>query len=169
MDFIKKIVILFLLQVIIVSMNAQVGIGTTPPTQGLDVVGDIQFSGALMPGTDEGTTGQILLSSGPATSLTWGAAMINQANTSKIKKNLSPVIARIQKNGGRATLTIPDGDCTTNSTCMITWRSLPTGPSIDFFGFDTSYEARNGEWVFTFINRSSTNYTNLQFNYVAFY
>jgi hypothetical protein len=51
--------------------NAQVGIGTPNPAQKLDVVGNVQFSGALMPGASAGTSGQVLTSAGPSGAPTW--------------------------------------------------------------------------------------------------
>ncbi len=41
------------------------------PAQKLDVVGNVQFSGALMPGALPGTSGQVLTSSGASTAPTW--------------------------------------------------------------------------------------------------
>lgn len=53
------------------TINSGVGIGTTTPTQPLDVVGNVKFSGALMPNNTAGTTGQILTSAGAGTAPTW--------------------------------------------------------------------------------------------------
>jgi trimeric autotransporter adhesin len=44
--------------------GTNVGIGNTSPGQRLDVSGNVQFFGSLMPGGDAGTIGQILTSSG---------------------------------------------------------------------------------------------------------
>lgn len=51
-----------------------VGIGTTSPTQRLDVVGNVKFSGALMPNNTAGTAGQVLTSAGPGAAPTWSPA-----------------------------------------------------------------------------------------------
>jgi hypothetical protein len=48
-----------------------VGIGTTNPTQKLDVVGNLRVSGAIMPGGTAGTTGQVLTSNGAGLAPTW--------------------------------------------------------------------------------------------------
>jgi hypothetical protein len=53
------------------TINSGVGIGTTTPTQPLDVVGNVKFSGALMPNNTAGTTGQILTSAGAGVAPTW--------------------------------------------------------------------------------------------------
>ena len=44
--------------------NGNVGIGTTAPSEALHVVGNFQFTGALMPSGSTGTSGQVLQSNG---------------------------------------------------------------------------------------------------------
>jgi hypothetical protein len=56
---------------------AQVGIGTTNPTETLDVVGNIKYSGALMPYGITGNTGQVLSSAGAGNPNVWGADLGN--------------------------------------------------------------------------------------------
>ncbi len=56
---------------LIVQPNGMVGIGIANPSENLDVAGNIQFSGALMPGGDAGTVGQVLVSQGPGASPQW--------------------------------------------------------------------------------------------------
>jgi hypothetical protein len=51
--------------------NGNVGIGTTAPAERLHVEGNIRFSGALMPGGNAGTTGQVLVSQGPGVAPNW--------------------------------------------------------------------------------------------------
>lgn len=48
-----------------------VGINTESPTERLDVVGNVKFSGALMPNNSAGTSGQVLTSAGAGTVPTW--------------------------------------------------------------------------------------------------
>ncbi|NNM21996.1 MAG: hypothetical protein HKO54_00465 [Flavobacteriaceae bacterium] len=50
---------------------AQVGIGTTAPTEALDVVGNINFSGALMPNNEAGASDNFLKSNGSDVPATW--------------------------------------------------------------------------------------------------
>ncbi len=74
-------------------INDNVGIGTFSPAQRLDVSGNLQFSGALMPGGAAGGSGQFLVSQGagvapawtstiPASSLRWNALIAPDGNLS---------------------------------------------------------------------------------------
>jgi len=51
--------------------NKRLGIGTAAPAQRLDVSGNVQFSGALMPGGNAGTSGQVLRSQGAGMTPVW--------------------------------------------------------------------------------------------------
>jgi hypothetical protein len=53
--------------------TGNVGIGLTAPTQKLDVIGNIKFSGALMPNNSAGTIGQVLVSAGPGVAPIWNS------------------------------------------------------------------------------------------------
>ena len=57
-----------------ITAAGNVGIGTPSPGQPLDVAGNIQFSGALMPAGDPGEIAEILVSSGPGFPPTWQPA-----------------------------------------------------------------------------------------------
>ncbi|MBL7701639.1 MAG: hypothetical protein JNM14_05285 [Ferruginibacter sp.] len=54
--------------------TGNVGIGTNNPSQKLDVVGNIELTGAFMPGSSAGTAGQFLISAGAGASPTWADA-----------------------------------------------------------------------------------------------
>ncbi|HQQ94695.1 MAG TPA: hypothetical protein PLQ93_09085, partial [Bacteroidia bacterium] len=56
-----------------ISNAGNVGIANTAPTEKLDVVGNVKFSGALMPNNAPGTSGQVLMSSGAGLAPTWAS------------------------------------------------------------------------------------------------
>ena len=61
--------------------NGRMGLGTTTPSEKLDVLGNIRFSGALMPNNTAGTTGQVLQSNGANVAPTWiNVSMITASN-----------------------------------------------------------------------------------------
>jgi hypothetical protein len=51
--------------------NDRVGIGSTTPTERIDVTGNVKFSGALMPNNTAGTAGQVLVSGGAGSAPNW--------------------------------------------------------------------------------------------------
>ncbi|MDP4199654.1 MAG: hypothetical protein Q8922_03525 [Bacteroidota bacterium] len=53
---------------------AKVGVGTQTPAEALDIVGNLRFSGALMPNGLAGTPGYILQSAGASTPPVWASA-----------------------------------------------------------------------------------------------
>jgi hypothetical protein len=64
------LVLMVALQLNFVSAQ-NVGIGTATPTEKLDVLGNLKFTGALMPNNLPGTSGQILISQGAAVAPIW--------------------------------------------------------------------------------------------------
>lgn len=56
---------------LILDDGTNIGIGTTTPTQKLDVSGSLRFSNALMPAGSAGTAGQLLQSAGPGIAPNW--------------------------------------------------------------------------------------------------
>ncbi|NPA34037.1 MAG: hypothetical protein GXO48_03795 [Chlorobi bacterium] len=55
----------------IVLPDGKIGIGVAIPTEALDVSGNVQFSGSLMPGGNAGNVGQVLVSQGSGTAPQW--------------------------------------------------------------------------------------------------
>jgi hypothetical protein len=61
-----------------ITNSGRVGIGTATPTEKLDVVGNVRFSGALMPNGNAGTIGKSLISQGPGVPPIWASATQGQ-------------------------------------------------------------------------------------------
>ncbi len=154
-----------------IETTGDVGVGTTNPTESLDVVGNVKFSGALMPNNDAGTSGQLLISEGPGTAATWGAEMLNRSQTTAIGKFYSGSInipGGYYYNPGILILTLSDPNCVETSTCYITWTGpLPTG--VEYGELTYTVEAQTGQWIFHFANRTGYNLNNFEFSFVAFY
>lgn len=55
------------------SVNKRLGVGVATPLSPLHVVGDVRFTGALLPNGLAGTAGQVLTSAGAGLPPTWGA------------------------------------------------------------------------------------------------
>ncbi len=70
-----------------VTSNIGIG-GATAPSSTLDVAGDIEFSGALLPNNLAGASGQILTSAGPGLPPTWttpsGSTLISNPGTNNL-------------------------------------------------------------------------------------
>ncbi len=61
---------------LIIQPDGKVGIGVASPSEALDVSGNIQFSGALMPGGNAGAAGQVLVSQGVGNAPVWQDATV---------------------------------------------------------------------------------------------
>jgi hypothetical protein len=57
-----------------ITTGGNVGIGTNNPTEALHVVGNVRFSGALMPNNSAGSSGNVLVSAGSGSPPTWATA-----------------------------------------------------------------------------------------------
>lgn len=61
---------------LLVLSNGNVGINNPAPTERLDVVGNVRFSGDLRPNNLPGTSGQVLTSSGAGVAPVWSSALM---------------------------------------------------------------------------------------------
>jgi hypothetical protein len=71
MHSIKKYLALINIVLLSLTTIAQVGIGTNSPTEELDVVGDIKFSGEIKPSGVSGDNGKVLTAQGAGNSTVW--------------------------------------------------------------------------------------------------
>ena len=139
-------------------IEGNTGIGTTLPTERLDVVGSIKFSASLMPNNNAGLAGQVLRSAGPGAAPVWGTQM---AGITAIEKwYLGPQTFNAATTY-QFTITGVTG-CTDASLVQIvlagTWA---TQPNVTIHHI----EARTTEIRFRISNNTlTTNYTGMDFN-----
>jgi len=78
---------------LIVTSVGNVGIKVNLPSEALDVSGNVQFSGALMPGGNAGAAGQVLISQGPGVPPQWqSSSAIGDDWGSQVAQTQSPII-----------------------------------------------------------------------------
>jgi len=78
---------------LIVLPDGKVGIGVANPMEALDVSGNIQFSGALMPGGSAGTTGFVLMSQGSGNPPVWmDTALLGDDWGSQVAQTQNPIV-----------------------------------------------------------------------------
>ncbi len=163
----KAISFLCLLSLFSFNAFAQVGIGTTSPTETLDVVGNVKFSGALMPNNQSGGTDKILLSQGAGTAPVWGPGFLNTTQITNIGKFYTGAFSVLS--GTILTLTITDPNMTVDTALAYNFVGpLPVGPQ---YGNNVRLigESRNGSVVFYITNLSFFDLNNYEIVYTAFY
>jgi len=166
-DVFTKFLILFVAVFLFsLSTTAQVGIGTTVPTESLDVVGNVKFSGSLMPNNNAGNAKQVLLSEGPGASPSWGLELLNTSTTTQLGKYFSGLF---NISSTSLMLTITDPACTTNSTCSLTWINLPNLSGVNWSRLSVTISAYTGYWIFYIRNDTGYGFTNMQFSFFAAY
>ncbi|MEO8088264.1 MAG: hypothetical protein ABI763_15695 [Bacteroidota bacterium] len=142
-------------------IEGNTGIGIVAPTEKLDVVGNVKFSGALMPANLAGTAGQVLKSAGGGVAPVWGPQM--GGITAVERWYLGPQTFNANTT---TTFTITGvTGCTTASIVQIvlagTWA---TQPNVTIHHI----EARNTEIRFRISNNTFlTNYTGMDFNVIV--
>ena len=144
------------------NLFAQVGIGTITPTETLDVVGNIKYTGALMPNGDAGSINSVLLSGGADNPPVWGPDFLNNSQTTSIGKSSKNLTIPT----GASTHIIPDTNCVISSTCFVTWNN--TVPATNLQSLNIVIKAEAGQWIF-YIDNQTTNIINSDLNYIAFY
>lgn len=148
-------------------IQGNLGIGITAPAQKLDVAGNMQFSGALMPNANAGTTGKLLMSAGAGAPPTWGAAMLNPTVTTAIGKfYASPLTFN---NNTTTTYTIADANMVPGSQVSVSFVGPLLVQMQSRFFWITAVESGTGQFKFTVWNNTGFNFTNCQISYVVFY
>jgi hypothetical protein len=154
----------------VILTGGNIGMGTSAPTQKLHVVGNIRFSGALMPNNLSGTTGNVLVSQGANTAPVWSPFILtNMPATTEIGKYYSSMSwVGTWANNTALTFTISDASCTTSSEISVSidgpWNALYAGIQI------RSIVAENGQWRITAVNNTGGGLTGgIPIAFVAFY
>jgi hypothetical protein len=73
----------------VINEAGNIGIGIIVPTEKLDVVGNVKFSGSLMPNNLPGALGQVLTSAGAGVAPTWTAIPVTNVTSSNGLTTLS--------------------------------------------------------------------------------
>ncbi|HLG35883.1 MAG TPA: hypothetical protein VI757_13470 [Bacteroidia bacterium] len=151
------------------STAQNVGIGTATPSEKLDVLGNLKFSGALMPNNNAGTVGRILMSAGPGVPPTWGPPLLNSSATTNIGKFY---VNGITLNSNSVlTLTVTDANCVAGSQISVSWAGLLPGSNnqnalIKFF----NVQAGAGQFKVVIGNENNAaTYSGLSLVFTAFY
>lgn len=147
-----------------------VGIGTAAPSEKLDILGNLKFSGALMPNNNAGTTGRILMSAGPGAPPTWGPPLLNPAATTNVGKFY---VNGITLAPGILTLTVTDPNCVPGSCIVMSFAGLLPGTALQNSNIRIiNVQTGTGQFVVQMSNTTSgpsVTYTGLSLAYIAFY
>ena len=152
----------------------RVGIRKTAPTQALDVLGNVRFSGALMPNNQAGTANKTLLSQGAGVAPIWsGFTFLNTAAIQNIGNFFSTLgWTGTWTNGTLLTFTITDPNLASGTTPSVVFMSFPgTNSNAIMAGFNVrNIKVNNGNMAISVVNNTGLNLTGaLAFQYVAFY
>lgn len=123
----------------------KVGVGKDVPGEVLDVVGNVRFSGAIMPGGSAGTTNQVLVSAGPGAAPTWADNWVFTSTEAQYQKsytshNPTIRIGNTNTSGWSPTLAFDSYGYNSTPPAQYTlWELRPryngsTGSTFSFFG-----------------------------------
>lgn len=152
------------------SSAQNVGIGTATPTQKLDVLGNIKFSGALMPNNLSGNAGQFLLSAGAGVPPTWGPPLLNPAATTNIGKFYVNGISLPANT--IVTYTVADPNCVPGSCIVASFVGTIPGTLAQVANLRIyNIETQTGQFILRMANLNSPNpsYSGMSVAYIAFY
>jgi len=139
-------------------IEGNTGIGTTLPTEKLDVTGNVKFSGALMPANLAGTAGQVLKSGGAGIAPVWGPQM---AGITAVERwYLGPQTFNAATTY-TFTITGVTGCTAASMVSIVLAGNWATQPNVTIHHI----EARTGEIKFRISNNTlTTNYVGMDFN-----
>ncbi|WP_147437276.1 hypothetical protein [Ulvibacter antarcticus] len=163
-----SLTVLFALLLFSTSIEAQVGVNTTNPTEMLHVNGNVRIDGDFRPGNAVGGVDQILLSQGTGVPPVWGPGFINSSQITSIAKFYAGPLGTITS-GFYYAIPIPDPAMTANSTVEVNViGALPAGPA---WGYDFTIlpEPQNGQLVLHITNVSGFDITGLSFSFIIYY
>ena len=151
--------------------DGNVGIGTTTPSEQLDVVGNVEFSGSLEPAADPGAVGEVLMSQGAGLPPTWVQQDMNPSQTTATGKFF---VSPIDLTGWDHTIVVADPLATPSGTCFWTWVGPmipedPITPGLFYTDIHVNVSAENGQWIFYITNDTPYSFTGFQLSVVAFY
>jgi hypothetical protein len=151
--------------------DGNVGIGTTTPSEQLDVVGNVEFSGSLEPAASPGVAGEVLMSQGSGVAPTWVQQDMNPGQTTAKGKFFVP---GIDLPGWDHTIVVADPLATPSGTCFWTWvgplpAEDPVNSGLFWTDIHVNVEAQAGQWVFYITNDTPYALTGFQLSVVAFY
>jgi hypothetical protein len=136
----------------------RVGIGTNTPSEALDVIGNVEFSGSLEPNTQPGVLGQALVSQGANIAPVWG---VNVNGLTEISRWIYPPTNINSNTTYTLTATIP-GVTSSSSVMVNLYGDWATSPAANITIHHV--EARTGAVRFIVRNSSgTTNYTGMDF------
>jgi len=131
--------------------NGNIGIGQSLPTERLDVIGNIQFSGALMPNNLSGALGTVLISQGAGLAPVWvSTSTLSGTTTNVVSFATTTGIFTSTVNGVVSTTTIPS-----SSGAWLLTGNTGTNANINFLG-----TTDNVDLVFKTNNATSGRITN---------
>ena len=137
----KKIIILLVILLVGINAYGQVGIGTTTPTETLDVAGTLKIDSAFLPGNNSGTTNQILISKGPGVPPEWSVPFTNPGTFAGIGKALTNPI--LITGNGTTVINIIDPNIAIYSVTSRVWYN----PTVSAGGVLSDIAQLNDQWV----------------------
>jgi hypothetical protein len=128
---------------VILGNGANVGIGTSTPTERLQVAGNVRFSGALMPNNAAGTSGQVLTSAGAGAAPTWTSTSslpVTVANTVTAPNSLTTTVNGVT--GAAVSMVTGVSNASSNNSLTTTVNGV-TGTAVNIINANTLTAASN--------------------------